>query len=61
MYQRNAIMLGLRGKYLRAMALVALGTVCFKAGGFLIRKARFLGEVLELQLMFVGLVVCTRW
>jgi hypothetical protein len=54
-------MLGLRGKSLPAMALVALGTVCFKAGEFLIPKSRFLGEMLELLLMFVGLVVCTRW
>jgi hypothetical protein len=60
-YQTNAIMLGLRGKSLPAMALVALGTVCFKAGEFLIPKSRFLGEMLELLLMFVGLVVCTRW
>ena len=61
MYQTNAIMLGLGGKSLRAMAFVALGTFCFKAGEFRIPKSRFLGGVLELLLMFVGLVVWTRW
>jgi hypothetical protein len=54
-------MLGLGGKSLRAMAFVALGTFCFKAGEFRIPKSRFLGGVLELLLMFVGLVVWTRW